>query len=269
MTPTDLLTVLFGMIIGYSLGLTGGGGSIFAVPMLIYGLGTGAREAVVISLAAVGATSLLGAALRWRAAELEQRGGLVFALGGLAGAPLGTAIGHQLPETFTLLCFAVLMGYAGLRMWRCRRESEALPARRTHLCCYHEDGRMNLTPACVAVLLAAGLLVGVLSGIFGVGGGFIIVPVLVFVAGIPIHRAVSTSLLIIAVICASGVLSNCLAGQGLPPRLTSLFILGGFLGMIPGVRLRSKLSGPVLNRVFASGMWLVAVFLIVKNTIHA
>ncbi|HWB01492.1 MAG TPA: sulfite exporter TauE/SafE family protein [Verrucomicrobiales bacterium] len=266
MTSLDLLTVLFGMVIGYSLGLTGGGGSIFAVPMLIYGLGTGAREAVAISLAVVGATSLLGAALRWHAAELERRGGIVFAMGGLAGAPFGTAIGHRLPETLTLICFALLMACVGFRMWRGQRGPSVRQAR---LCSYHEDGSMHLTAKCVAVLLAAGLLVGILSGIFGVGGGFIIVPVLVFVTGIPIHRAVSTSLLVIAVICASGVISNSLAGQSLPVRLTSLFILGGFLGMIPGVRLRSRLSGPGLNRVFAAAMWLVAVFLIVKNTLSA
>src|SRR6478735_1500414 len=118
MTPTDLLTITFGTIIGFSLGLTGGGGSIFAVPMLIYGLQTGGREAVAISLAAVGATSFLGAMIRWRAAEIELRGGIIFALGGLIGAPIGTAIGSKLPQALTLIGFAILMGIVGRRMWR-------------------------------------------------------------------------------------------------------------------------------------------------------
>src|SRR6478752_1254751 len=117
MTPSDFLTIAFGMVIGFSLGLTGGGGSIFAVPMLIYGLGTGVREAAAISLAAVGATSLLGALLRWRAAELELRGGIVFALGGLIGAPFGIAIGARLPEALVLIGFALLMGIVGRSMW--------------------------------------------------------------------------------------------------------------------------------------------------------
>jgi len=262
MTPTDLLTIAFGMIIGISLGLTGGGGSIFAVPLLIYGLGTGAREAVAISLAAVGSTSLLGAGLRWRAAELELRGGIVFAIGGLVGAPFGSAIGRRLPETFTLIGFALLMGIVGLRMWQ---RQERTPLRQTQA----GDHRVHVTPKRVAIVLATGLLVGVLSGIFGVGGGFIIVPALIFVTGIPIHRAITTSLLVIAVICASGVTANSLAGEGLPVWLTILFIAGGFLGMLPGTRLRSRLSGPLLNRVFAAGMWVVAVFLIVKNTFLA
>lgn len=265
MTPSDMLTIVFGVVIGFSLGLTGGGGSIFAVPMLIYGLGTSAREAVAISLAAVGATSLLGSLLRWRAKELELRGGIVFALGGLVGAPFGTAIGRRLPETFVLIGFAVLMGIVGRRMWNGRRPSLPRPSP----CGRQVDDRVHLTPLCVAVLLGAGLLVGVLSGIFGVGGGFIIVPALILVTGIPIHHAVTTSLLVIAVICASGVVSHSLAGEGLPVHLTTFFIVGGFLGMIPGIRLRARLSGPVLNRVFAVGMWVVAVFLIVKNTVLA
>jgi uncharacterized membrane protein YfcA len=261
MTPAEILTVAFGVVIGFSLGLTGGGGSIFAVPLLIYGLGTGAREAVAISLAAVGSTSLFGAGLHWRAAELELRGGLVFAIGGMAGAPFGSAIGRRLPETLTLTGFALLMGIVGARMWR-RQERASL--RQTH-----EAHCANLTPQRVAIVLATGLLVGVLSGIFGVGGGFIIVPALIFVTGIPIHRAITTSLLVIAVICASGVISNSLAGEELPLRLTTLFIGGGFLGMIPGSRLRSRLSGPGLNRLFAVSMWAVAVFLIVKNAFTA
>ena len=109
MTPTDLLTIVFGIVIGFSLGLTGGGGSIFAVPLLVYGLGAGAREAVAVSLAAVGATSLLGALMRWRAGEIELRAGIVFAIGGLVGAPFGTAIGTRLPVALTLLGFATLV----------------------------------------------------------------------------------------------------------------------------------------------------------------
>lgn len=262
MTSPDFLTIAFGMVIGFSLGLTGGGGSIFAVPMLIYGLGTGVREAAAISLAAVGATSLLGALLRWRAAELELRGGMVFALGGLIGAPFGTAIGKRLPEAFVLIGFAVLMGIVGRSMWRGKRSSSK---RRPHPCGLRDDHSVVLTPKSGAVLLGTGLLVGILSGVFGVGGGFIIVPGLIFATGIPIHRAVSTSLLVIAVICASGVVSHSLAGEALPARLTTIFIGGGFLGMIPGIRMRARLSGPVLNRVFAMGMWGVAVFLIVRN----
>lgn len=266
MTTYDLLTVAFGIVIGFSLGLTGGGGSIFAVPMLIYGLGMGVREAVGVSLAAVGASSLLGAALRWHAGELELTAGLIFALAGMIAAPFGTRIGGRLPDEVTLGAFAILMGIVGIRMWRNRGADSASNSRP---CGLRQDGRVHLTSKCVGFLVGAGLLVGLLSGILGVGGGFIIVPALILVTGIVIHRAITTSLMVISVICASGVTSYYLAGEGLPERLTAFFIVGGFLGMIPGLRLRSRLSGPGLNRVFAVAMWGVAVFLLAKNTFLA
>ena len=124
MTSYDLLTVVYGLVIGFSLGSTGGGGSIFAVPLLIYGLGTGVREAVGISLAAVGATSLLGATLRWRAGELEMRTGLIFAMCGMVAAPLGTVAGGKFPDALTLSAFAVLMFLVGLRMWRSEKKKK-------------------------------------------------------------------------------------------------------------------------------------------------
>ncbi|MCA9055138.1 MAG: sulfite exporter TauE/SafE family protein, partial [Planctomycetaceae bacterium] len=109
---------MYGVIVGFSLGLTGGGGSIFAVPLLVYGLGVPARDAVTISLAAVGLTALFGAVQRWRAGQVEVRTGLMFAVAGMFGAPIGAWLSGLLSDVILLTLFAVLMLFVAVRMWR-------------------------------------------------------------------------------------------------------------------------------------------------------
>ena len=264
MDTATALTVLYGTVIGFALGLTGGGGSIFAVPLLIYGLGADVREAVGISLAAVGATALFGAVNRWRAGLLEFRTGLLFAAAGMIGAPLGTRIGGAMPPAVTLSGFAVLMVLVGLRMWKQKGQPTRALAKSSS-CRRDENGELRWTSRCAVVLTLAGLVTGVLSGIFGVGGGFIIVPALVLTSGMKIHRAVATSLMVIALICVSGVASYLVAGANLPMDTIVWFVAGGILGMIGGSLLSARISGPALNRIFAAAMWVVAAFVLVKN----
>jgi uncharacterized membrane protein YfcA len=123
----ELLDVAFGTLVGISLGLTGGGGSIFAVPLLTYGLGVPIGTALGLSLASVGATAGFGAALRLRAREIELQAGVIFSLVGMVMAPIGAMIGHRIAPAILLSAFAVMMGYAGIRMWRGRRDASAKP----------------------------------------------------------------------------------------------------------------------------------------------
>jgi uncharacterized membrane protein YfcA len=115
------------------------------------------------------------------------------------------------------------------------------------------------------VLTAAGLVTGVLSGLFGVGGGFVIVPALVFVSGLDIHRAVATSLLVIALVSAAGVASYLAAGRDLPWESTGLFVVGGTAGMGLGTLAAGRISGPGLQKLFAAAMLAVAVFIVTKS----
>src|SRR5262249_43912738 len=119
----EILSVAFGMIVGMSLGLTGGGGSIFAVPLLTYGLGVPVSAALGLSLASVGATAGFGAALRLRAQEIELQAGLIFSVMGMVVAPIGVMIGHRIAPGILLSVFAVMMGCVGMRMWRKRTAS--------------------------------------------------------------------------------------------------------------------------------------------------
>ena len=257
---TDFLTIFYGCVIGFSLGLTGGGGSIFAVPLLVYGLQAGVREAVGISLAAVGATALFGALIRLKNGDLDFKRGLFFALAGMAGAPFGTLAGGSLSAQFTLQAFAVLMAIVGWRMWvttsQRKRVEVAPPA---------ESGAFKIFSRPGWIFGLTGFGVGVLSGVFGVGGGFIIVPALTLVGGLGMHRAVATSLMVIALICVSGVASYFFSGDSIPTRLTAIFVGGGLLGMLGGNWCRSRINDVALKRVFAAFMWIVAAYIFFRK----
>jgi uncharacterized membrane protein YfcA len=271
------LGVLFGVLVGFSLGLTGGGGSIFAVPLLVYGLGVRTREAIGVSLAAVGATALAGGLRRLARGEVEVRTGLLFAAAGMAGAPVGSWVAGRVPEGVLLALFAVLMLLVAVRMWvqASRRPEEArvvraafdpIPAGERGPACRRDPaGRLRLTSRCFAVLAASGLVAGVLSGLFGVGGGFVIVPALVLVTGMGIHRAVATSLLVIALVGASGVASALAAGRPVPLALTGLFVAGGIAGMELGTLAGRRVGGPGLQKLFAAAMVAVAGFIVAKS----
>jgi len=263
-----LPALLYGVIVGFSLGLTGGGGSIFAVPLLVYGLGVPARDAVTISLAAVGLTALFGAVQRWRAGQVEVRTGLMFAVAGMFGAPIGAWLSGLLSDVILLTLFAVLMLFVAVRMWRKAGEPPraALVDPDTGPTCRRDpEGVLRLTSRCAMLLSVVGLGAGVLSGLFGVGGGFVIVPALVMFSGMGIHRAVATSLMVIALVSASGFTSHMLSGRECSLELVGLFAVGGVGGMYLGQRVAQRISGPTLQKVFAVAIIAVAAFIIGKN----
>lgn len=171
----DLLGLAYGLIVGISLGVTGGGGSIFAVPLLIYGLGLPVGTSIGLSLASVGITAGFGAALRLKAKEVDLRAGLVFAAAGMALAPAGAWLGTRVSAALLLSTFAVLMAFVGIRMWRGKAGAGVVPG-------------------------------------------------------------------------------PCVERPG-----------GGFAGMFAGSALSTRLPAPVLQKVFAAGMWLVAACMLARN----
>ena len=271
-----LLTLLFGAIVGFSLGLTGGGGAIFAVPMLVFGLGVAPREAVGISLVAVGMTSFVGFLGRWHARKVEIRTGLIFAVAGMLGAPVGSWLSGLIQETILLSLFAILMLVVAWRMWSkasepaiiglpiacsTKADNEDGPACRRDI-----NGKLLLTSRCAWLLVAVGIVTGVLAGLFGVGGGFVIVPALVLFSGMAIHHAVGTSLLVITLVSISGITSHLVAGRSISIETTSLFVMGGVAGLLLGNIAGRRLSGTVLQKVFAVAIVAVAIFVIVRTT---
>lgn len=266
------LSLFFGGLVGLSLGLTGGGGALFAVPLLVYGQGISMKEAVGVSLAAVGTTSFIGFLFRIKRGEVEPGTGLLFAIAGMLGAPLGTWLAGLIPETALLLTFAGLMILVAIRLWqqasRQKLETTNLPPPDSDVkptCRRDATGKLIFTLQCATLLMTSGLSTGLLSGLFGVGGGFVIVPALVLCSGMPIHRAVGTSLMIISLVSLSGIASLVWAGRTIPPVMTSLFIAGGTGGMFVGQQISTRLSGPALQKSFVVGILAVALFLIAQN----
>ena len=270
------LAVLFGCAVGFALGLTGGGGGVFAVPLLVYGLGVAPREAVGISLASVGGTALAGVVPRLWRGEVELRTGFLFAVAGMFGAPIGSYLSTLIAETVLLVMFGCLMLIVAWRMWAksrnpqlatgvCATESQTEQDRSA--CQRAEDGTLRLTSQCARLLVLVGLLTGILSGMFGVGGGFVIVPALVLFSGMEIHRAVGTSLLVIFLISISGVTSYVVSGRELSLDTTVQFLAGGLVGIWLGGLVSRKLKGQTLQKVFATAVVLVAIFVIVKTAI--
>lgn len=259
------LTLLYGGIVGLSLGLTGGGGSIFAVPLLVYGLELDFRSAVALSLAIVGLTSAYGAALQARLGHVLWGAGAVLGLGGILAAPLGAWIGTLMPQRLSLLFFACLMVVIGVRMLRRTNMGDTDVPLSWIRCQSRADGHPHFSFACAGKLFGAGAVSGVLSGIFGVGGGFLVVPALLVVACVSIERALATSLVGISLIAASGFIANA---SHLAPQhwiLAGLFLAGSAVGMTIGVWAKTMVSPRVLSLVFGLSVLGVAAFVILRN----
>ncbi len=189
---------------------------------------------------------------------------------GIIGAMLG-------PRSPGSVSFATLMlGIAATMWWKAwsrpdeaavvRAPAAALPSDEAGPACRRDPaGRLTMTSRCAVVMILAGILTGVLSGLFGVGGGFVVVPAHVLLTGMGIHRAVATSLLVIALVSASGVASKVLSGETFAAAVTSLFVVGGIAGIGLGTVYARRLSPVKLQLIFAVVIVAVAVFVIMKN----
>ena len=178
----------------------------------------------------------------------------------------------MIPETVLLTLFSVLMLVVAWRMWNESQPKNNEPLQsagdketRGPACQRTADGRLRLTSRCAMLLAVVGLTTGFLSGMFGVGGGFVIVPALVLFSGMPINKAVATSLLIIVLVSISGVASHFAAGRAISLEVTGLFVLGGVIGMSLGGVVGKRLSVSVLKKVFATGIVAVAIFIVSKT----
>jgi uncharacterized membrane protein YfcA len=262
-----LLPLVYGAVVGVALGLTGGGGSILAVPLLVFGLGVLPTDAVAMSLVAVAATALVGATQSLRHGLVVWQPSLIFAVGGMLSAPAGAAAALHVPRDVLVGAFALLAVAVGSLMWRAARRNPtqasavravALAPGSGPVCVLAPDGQLRFTAPCAAVLAAIGLGTGFLSGLLGVGGGFLIVPALVLVTRMGVHRAVATSLVIIALIGLSGAAAAVWQGR-IDWAVLTPFAAGGALAMVATRGFAARVAGPKLQQTFAAIIVLVGV----------
>ena len=243
--PLDLF---LGFGIGLSLGLIGGGGSILTVPVLVYLVGQSPQTAVTTSLAIVGANSLAGAYFHQVNHNLNWRVAFMFGGSGMLAAYLAAGLSASISPILLLVLFAVLMTLVGLRM---------VFAKETATCKITQ-------PRNLWVILAAGVGVGLLTGLLGVGGGFVIVPALVIVVGLPMAQAVGTSLVIIALNSLAGFAGHLQSGACNIPVLI-IFAIAGTVGVFVGAKLGSKLPAQILRFCFAILVLILAGYLFWDN----
>jgi uncharacterized protein len=242
-----------GSLVGFSLGLVGGGGSILAVPLLIYLVGVSdPHMAIGTSALAVAANAAANLVNHARAGNVKWRCALIFAIAGMAGAFLGSTLGKIVEGQKLLALFAVVMMVVSALMLK-GRSGVGEPTVRLN--------RENLPK-----LLISGLATGTLSGFFGIGGGFLIVPALMFATGMPILYAVGSSLVAVTAFGLTTAANYALSGL-VDWSLAALFIAGGVLGGFLGTRSANSLADRkgALNTVFAALVFAVAIYMLVRS----
>ncbi len=262
------LAILSGALVGFSLGLIGGGGSILAVPLLLYVVGFhDPHVALGTTAAAVAATAFVNVIPHWRAGHVRWKAGVTFALFGAAGAAAGAALGKSMPGKQLLFLFAVLMIGVALTMLRSalKKPSVADEAQKS-------EAQKPLDERTGAHVLTrtgpVALMVGALSGFFGIGGGFLIVPGLIFATSMPIINAIGTSLISVGAFGATTAVSYALAGK-VNWLLAGEYFLGGIGGGWLGAWLASRLAvnRRTLTLIFVGVIFAVALYMLYVNAV--
>lgn len=272
------VSVILGVIVGLVLGLTGAGGSVFAVPLLVFGLGWTMTQAVPVALIAVCAAAAMGTLAAWNVAYVRYRAAMLMALASCATAPLGLRIADHMPESRLTIAFCAVMlvvaarlliqarsAPAETRIVRSALSGDGAPARGP-LCGLHaQTGRLVWTNTCALAISGIGAVTGLLSGALGVGGGFVIVPSLRASTALSMHSAIATSLMAIALMSAITVIASVAMGHHLPWAVALPFVLGSVGGMVLGRRLAPRLAGPLLQQGFAVTMIVAAGLIIARE----
>jgi len=261
-----MLSIGLGAIVGVILALTGAGGAILAVPLLIFALHLDVAQAAPIALLAVGLSAAAGAAVGLRAGIVRYRAALLMAAVGMLASPAGIWLAHRIPSAPLTIIFAGVLAFVAWRMFTQNALSAAhgtQPNPATPCRIGEHSGRFIWNAACARALALSGLGAGFLSGLLGVGGGFVVVPALKRASNAPVQGIVATSLAVIALVSASGVAASAIAGN-LDWQLGLPFASGAMLGMFAGRSLSSRLNGPGLQKLFALVVGAVAAGMVVK-----
>lgn len=243
-----ILAMLSGMLTGFALGIFGSGGGIIVVPALIYIIHLPPKEAIAMGLGIIAITAVISVLSHWRATNVDWRAAAIFGPIGMVGTYAGARVGTVVPASFQLGLFAVVMYIAAYRMLR----KSAAPA---------GDGEIH-----IVLLIAAGLGVGLLAGVVGVGGGFLIVPALVLLASVPMKRAIGTSLAVVSLNSISGFVGY----MGTVPvhyEIMGAFAAVTVVSSLTGAHFAKRLHADTLKKAFAWSLVVAASYILFRSVL--
>lgn len=248
------LSVLSGICVGFTLGLIGGGGSVLAVPLLLYVVGVkDIHAAIGTSALAVGVIAAINLLGHKKKGNLEIKKGIYFAIPGLGGTLLGAQLGLLTPPENLLLVFAVFMAIVAFLMVRKKAVKFDVV-----------ESPQSLVVLSKNKIPLSGFLVGMLAGYFGIGGGFLIVPSLMYFGGLSIIQAIGTSLISVSSFGLTTATTYLFAGN-VDLQIAILFVIGGSIGGILGIKLTDKIPKKVLTKVFALILFFISLYIIFRS----
>ena len=268
MDYSTLISPTLGILVGVLMGLTGAGGGILSVPLLVFFLGLPIAEAAPIALCAVALASGIGAILGLKNKILRYKAAGFMAIFGLALSPIGLWLGPKIPNAPLQILFSLILLYVAIRLLhQARNEIKGIPEehRKPPPCLMNPAvGKLQWTLPCARALMVAGSLAGFLSGLLGVGGGFIIVPALKRYTDLPVNSIVATSLGVLAIITGGGAIFSAAAGN-LNILIAAPFAIAALGGLLLGLLLGKKLSGPHTQLIFSIFTLVIAISLLAKG----
>ncbi len=266
-----LISPALGILVGILMGLTGAGGGILSVPLLVFFLGLPIAEAAPIALCAVALASSIGAILGLKNKVLRYKAAGFMAIFGLALSPLGLWLAPQIPYAPLQILFSLILLYVAIRLLsQARNELKGIPEpnRKPPPCLINPAiGKLQWTMPCARALTLSGSLAGFLSGLLGVGGGFIIVPALKRYTDLPVKSIVATSLGVLAIVTGGGAIFSAASGN-LNLIVAAPFSLAALVGLLFGQLIGKKMSGPNVQLIFAVFTLLIALSLLIKGALN-
>lgn len=261
-----ILAVILGAMVGAVMGLTGAGGGILAVPMLVFGLGLTVAQAAPIGLLAVGAAAAISTIIGLKSSIVRYRAALLIAATGVLLAPVGVWLAHRLDTRILTMMFGVMLLWVAYKSFKGSRPGGQANSLDIEPPCIRDikNGRFIWTMKCASKLALSGSIAGILSGLLGVGGGFVIVPALQRTTDLAAESIVATSLAVIGLVSMTGVASSISAGH-FNVAIGAPFAAGAIGGMLIGGTLSSRLSPRHLKTAFAFICVIVAVGMILKT----
>jgi uncharacterized membrane protein YfcA len=263
-----LISPALGILVGLLMGLTGAGGGILSVPLLVFALHLSVAQAAPMALSAIALAAGVGALLGLKNKILRYKAAGFMAIFGLLLSPVGLWLAQRIPNSPLLILFSCTLFYSSINLYKqASREILGMTdaARKPPPCLLDSSiGKLAWNIPCARALMFSGGIAGFLSGLLGVGGGFVIVPALKRYTDLPVQSIVATSLGVLAIISAGGTVFSAAAGN-LDVQVAAPFALGALAGLLIGGAFGKKISGPRLQQIFAVLTFAVAISLILKG----